>query len=175
MGRSCAPRLAAFGSVGFPNSSLAIQGLSGRRGAWSRGLKPNFFRRPLSQRWKRCATQYQRRRRWRAELTPKSKATDRSVRSTRVGMACGKQQIPRSSSPLRGCERTRNDKGFFLSSSLLRFFLSSFSFLHSYVSCCENLSRIIGGMTWTLVDAWGILEVLVGKFVDFGLLALTWG
>jgi hypothetical protein len=30
-------------------------------------------------------------------------------------------------------------------------------------------------MTWTLVDAPGILEVLVEKFVDFGLLALTDG
>jgi hypothetical protein len=59
--------------------------------------------------------------RWTVKST--SKATDRacpepaegSVRSARVGMASGEQQIPRSSSPLRGCERTRNDKGFFLS------------------------------------------------------------
>jgi hypothetical protein len=84
--------------------------------AEGKGLKPNFFRGPLSQRSKRCTTQNQRRRAGGVEATAKSKATDRSVRSTRVGMASGEEQIPRSSSPLRGCERTRNDKGFFLSS-----------------------------------------------------------
>jgi hypothetical protein len=39
-------------------------------------------------------------------------------------MASGEQQVPRSPSPLRGCERTRNDKDFF--------FLPRFVHMHMF-------------------------------------------
>jgi len=36
------------------------------------------------------------------------------------------------------------------------------------ISSCGKYTEIIGGMTWTLVDGWGILEVLVEDFVCGG-------
>ncbi|MGA8648021.1 MAG: hypothetical protein WB628_14350, partial [Candidatus Sulfotelmatobacter sp.] len=66
--------------------------------------------------------------------------------------ASGKQQIPRSFSPLCGYERTRNDN-----SSWSGFFLP-WAFLFSLRVRMWKSLKIFGGMTWTSIDAGDLLD-----------------